>query len=1049
MLERYVVAVAGVVAIVVFTPSCTDVERGTPMAVGSSFVVTPPIASYVRDLDAHERRDQIRDWAVLATVARQAATPEQAAAATYEIPPARLAYLDELYAFEYGRGRRAYLGDRVLLFRDGDDRDPQATIGRLADRVRMENGELPAAAEVYLVHDNRDDGEIRVDRIADVSRGALLSSDYGYVEGEAGDLKELSAWLSRADDLAFIEIASDGRLRLGGRRFAATPTRNVTVEDVAALYQAHEQLDAPHAAARARLATLSAPARTALTRLVALGQDGKLDEDSAAPYLRVLARSRAVGEIDDLLAAQVELEAAQSPGFSLDPRWLPSPGDPERPLLRDALRAFIADPCADLRAIIRKAKALAAEEPDDTRHTEQGAFATAYIPFEAALQSLCKQLAPGFATELERILDGLDHASPSTWNTALAPLHELRSRKSKTMEDSIIDFALNFHMNGSQVQCARYEGLAGTEVGMTLFYTDLLAKLWAGLDWGLSAPTLEIPGFLAAPRIDLPETFQQSVIDNPYTRLWFGPRPGAVSRKDIDTGAEFYFSHTYSRIYAAGSNPARPGIEVKPAEQMRRTLGWWDRHFDAVADFEPQYHRQNQIMKWSLITAALLDRPSTSLAGQLHAATVDRTATFATWLHGHREQLRFAEALPAPAGTISGRECIPIVSSYPFKSEGRMSTLTGGVSTATRAAPRATSAIDAALPLGARRAIAIERGPGTAARAHPERLGTRVHFASADEAVTHAPTGPVKLGMPHAEYQRGAQPGALVIRSGNGPTSVGELAIAPQRNSRIVEMRFDPGPVEREVRGELEVLDSLAKADAAAKDGHLVEAARVYREKLPAAVTTDDMARTAVVDAVAGRPNRLLADLRKFERLHKLQEASAAVRPGLVRALEDRASSAVARRLEDMLEHGGSLDGGGEIVAVIDGRLGVTRDITAASPAARIQRARAIDLSDGKIYVDDRVRAAYEGALFDDGGRAARWHRIRGVQIDELRDSPIGALPDRLVLPGDEQLTAPARAPRGQMTVPTTQHIYLIRRCDPDHSTPAPDDDCPRAATQP
>jgi hypothetical protein len=69
---------------------------GASVAVGTSFVVEPPMAHFIAELDAREQLEQVRDWAVLATVTRLGATPESAAAATYELPPARLPYLDEL-----------------------------------------------------------------------------------------------------------------------------------------------------------------------------------------------------------------------------------------------------------------------------------------------------------------------------------------------------------------------------------------------------------------------------------------------------------------------------------------------------------------------------------------------------------------------------------------------------------------------------------------------------------------------------------------------------------------------------------------------------------------------------------------------------------------------------------------------------------------------------------------------------------------------------------------------------------------------------------------
>lgn len=112
-----------IVAVVAAIAGCGSAMPGTASPIqNASFIVQPPMAAYFKELDEREQREQVRDWAVIGTVAHLGATPEQAAAATYELPPARLPYLENLYSFEYGHGRRAYLGKRVLLFRDSDDR---------------------------------------------------------------------------------------------------------------------------------------------------------------------------------------------------------------------------------------------------------------------------------------------------------------------------------------------------------------------------------------------------------------------------------------------------------------------------------------------------------------------------------------------------------------------------------------------------------------------------------------------------------------------------------------------------------------------------------------------------------------------------------------------------------------------------------------------------------------------------------------------------------------------------------------------------------------
>jgi hypothetical protein len=1009
---------------------------------GTSFVVTPPIAQYVHELDQRERREQIRDWAVLGTVAHLGATPEQAAAATYQLPPARLPQIDAQYELESGRGRRAYLGDRVLLFRDSDDPDPAATIGRLADRVRMENGELPATVEVYLVHDRRNDGEIRVQRVADVTRAALFSDAYGYVEGEGGNRAMLAAWLARVDDLTFAQLGDDGRLRLGGRRFSRTRTAGLTVDDVAALYQAHEQLDEPNAKPRALLAALPSAARDAVMHLAELSEVGEVTAEAARPDVRMLAGS--VSSRDQLLelvdAAHAVRGSSGSPGFSLDPEWLPSPLDSQRPILRDALRAFAADPCGDLRAIATQAAMLVAREPDDTRRTLRAKLAADMPGIDAVTASVCAEIQQRFAPEVLAVAQVLDYAGPSGWATALVPYYELKERLRNTgLAGDITGAALEFHEADSKVQCARYEGVAGTQVGMTLFYTDLLAKLWQSTDYGLSAPLLEVPGFLTKPRVDLPASYGEEMKRNPGTRIWFGPRANGVSRAANPGGSSFVFDHRFSRIYAAGNNPARPEVEEQPREDSRRTLGWWDRHFDEVADYEPQYHRQNQIMKWALVTAALTDAP---VARYLHDVGVPRSAQFRDWQRANRAQLRFSDNLPVVHVTIPGKECIPIIASYGFHSLGEMRIISGGVNTVTRAAPRATPTINAAKALGARKPFVADLGGGTAGnatRAHPVLEGTSVTFR--DGPVASIPTRGSQAGTPRVTYERGAAPDSLVIKSEGGGPTVGELKIQPTRNRPQMTMSWVTDQLEREGAQAIDVQVVLKQGDAAARGGHLAEAARAYEPLVATSSSPVDVARRGLVDSAAARPRALLQDLRQLEA--KPASVPAPARKVLGDAVRQWESPAVSRRVDAMLERGAPLSDAHEVVSVVDGRVVVTRHVTSAEMPG-IRRAAPTKLSDAPVYIDGRVRAAHEGLLPDTGGSTARWRQVRNVRIDELNGNGIGALPDRLALPDGQVFEHAIPTPRpaqasASRPAPT---IYLIRQCDGEHRTETKADDC-------
>ena len=70
-------------------------------------------------------------------------------------------------------------------------------------------------------------------------------------------------------------------------------------------------------------------------------------------------------------------------------------------------------------------------------------------------------------------------------------------------------------------QCARYDGgIEGSETAMTLFYCDLVMKLW-GFDYDSSTPTSI--GMTSKPYIPIPSTQWQSIWDYPNSRLWLGP----------------------------------------------------------------------------------------------------------------------------------------------------------------------------------------------------------------------------------------------------------------------------------------------------------------------------------------------------------------------------------------------------------------------------------------------------------------------------------------------------------------------------------------------
>src|SRR5262249_49583477 len=118
----------------------------------------------------------------------------------------------------------------------------------------------------------------------------------------------------------------------------------------------------------------------------------------------------------------------------------------------------------------------------------------------------------------------------------------------------------------------------------------------------------------------------------------------------------------------------------------------------------------NQIMKWALVTATL---PKGPLAEALGNVLVFRGYQFAEWRQTSRASLRFAETLPSVTQGIAGKECIPLLSSYGFRSFGQRQIMSGGVATGGRGTSYVVPMADVTAPLGARVASVVDLEAGT------------------------------------------------------------------------------------------------------------------------------------------------------------------------------------------------------------------------------------------------------------------------------------------------------------------------------------------------
>ena len=647
-------------------------------------------------------------------------------------------------------------------------------------------------------------------------------------------------------------------------------------------------------------------------------------------------------------------------------------------------------------------------------------------------------------------------ARPDAWESELVGYYELVEQWRNLREENpssdaakIAAGALRFYENESKAQCARYVGTEGTGVGMTMFYTDLLAKLWESTDYGLSAPIAAVPGFRSNPRIDLDSVFQADIMKNHRTRIWFGARASAVSRAARDKSSGFYFDHTFSRIYAASSNPTNPGIEARPREDSRRTLGWWDRHFDDVASYEPEYQRLNQIMKWALVTAALSE---SNTAQYLGTVRVQRDLKFSEWQQANRARLRFSESLPALQSPPSDRECLPLLSSYPFASMGGMWTISGGVDSVPATALAKVPVPKPSLPLGTRKPYVgslAGDSRGTAVRAHPSLAGEAVEFVDPARVPTRTLSGDISLGTPKMAYKAGSTPRTLEIDAGDSARPIGKLDAEATGNQ--VKLRWTDGTVELERLKVPSVPEDLAAADKLAAKGDLVSAATRYEASVTTPPTTAiGLAREAVLKAVQRNPTATLKAVQQLE--GKGAQLLPESRQAVWNAMSDVGGPRVAAHVGRALNEGLPLANKYGSLSVERGRIIVTRDFEQL-PVTKLSTKAPTNLSDYDVYFDTRLFVGREGLVPDVGGSAARWQRMPKVTVEEMDRSSLGVRPDRIVTGTTTKTTFDYVAPSTPRTTRATtpSHVIFIRytpECDRDHKTATTDDDCPERSDQ-
>lgn len=578
--------------------------------------------------DAGERREQLRDWTWTTLVGRIAArrAEPQLIAATSRLPLLRDESLSHLLEEPTGPAR-AVSGKDGTLYVLVDRSEPtadRATVLEAIDQEAYLLGHWPAAAVIYGARLDSSRATAEVCELGVVGTSWMESPAQGYRHATVTSPDHLMSFLSGGVDLLSARFTTTGgapALVVTGRaRGARTARAPMTPEHVAAVAQPLRYVPSGDLASSS--SQLPEKARESLQQLA-----DELDQAMAAGGEMVAPDPETQYVADTVVAWK-----KQHPQVSTSELLLS--------VSLQLREGFSLDPYLDVPAASKLLAELAAVT-----------VGSALEPTRTAFVSLGRRL---------------EGANVRTAQDLLAP----QKRESDPYATELLEGV----SAESRVNCARYEGaVKGTKVAMTLFYTDLLAKLLT-LDYQHLTQRSSVPGFVSVPAFVSSDLHCASDVGTRYTRIWFAKRDEAFRR---DQPGSLRFSPIAVRLHARGS-ASEGGKEVDPTAEMLRFIRWWDRNYVAVAQREPQYELLNQIIKWALVRRLADATGNAAQLAFLAQIPVDRSIGFSSWL-AQQPDLLWHGPVTTVAMAHLGTECVPSFRSEGFSQCGGSVLLSGGV----------------------------------------------------------------------------------------------------------------------------------------------------------------------------------------------------------------------------------------------------------------------------------------------------------------------------------------------------------------------------------
>jgi hypothetical protein len=762
-------------------------------------VALNPSATVLQEFTPRERRDQYLDWLLFAVLSAAEPSPEEYTRTLFDLPAVRYGYMRPLANLEFGDTRSRFIGNGTVL----------ALVPATA------NG---AARKDDLAH------------IADEHRKNLAGGfDRIMVVEYDLDVEHATATVTHRADVKWDALFSP--------EYGYVEQRITNADDFAAFMSQADDLSTASKTADALVLggrkIFAYPYRRINVEMVATVWQAeakiKAALDSFESHADSVVRAfnaRWSGRTYRTSWERQQLEQEQNQEWEGVKAQLQ--GEREQLKLVNG-SGFSLDPAYDFDGLGKDFPALAKalHLPDDDVKAATDGFAS-------------KDIVP-----LLRVRDGFEREIGSS------RLAELSAGLLQEFETS------------HKYQGARYDGdLQGTEVGMVLFYTDLLAKLWTS-DVAASSPTVAIADFMTDPDTRYASIYEQENTELPNSRLWFGKFDSGFQLGQDQRAV--YLSRIATRVYSAGSNPLFPGREVQTSILLGQPIAWWNDHYEEVARYEQEYERLNQIMKWSIVIGWLNAANDAKKLGFLADVQVDRSKRLPTWAQQHPE-LRFKkwdQITFKPDGYLgTTTETLPILDGRPFLRNGHEFVVSGGVSLAPKEIFRSRATIAQSIDRTMLRSNIDYGAEGVGARVLKTFDSTVYRFETANAnapgrlSVVSQAKPEAKLRAPTAEIANDnivrvtlPEQGAMRLETKLASAPIGDLDIASAGNGFKVGWRSR----------ELDYAQGLAR--------------RVSRAESP----LDVLARDAQVESVIGLTGKTdyLVKLRGSDRLIHLAEEAA------------------------------------------------------------------------------------------------------------------------------------------------------------------------------